>query len=82
MSAEVKSKRCCDWSREAVLFLLAASQLQAEQVRRVGEANINLLLISIALSARPRLFFISECEMLFCAYLWNFHLNQLIDAVH
>ena len=53
VSADVNIRRCCDWRRYAGLFLLADGQLQAEQVRQAGAANIKLLLvISIALSVQ------------------------------
>ena len=50
MSADVNSQSNCDWSGKAGLFLLAGSQLVAQQVRQAGAANINLLLILIGLS--------------------------------
>ena len=34
-------KRCCDWTRKAGLFLLAGSQLQADQVKQAGAADFD-----------------------------------------
>ena len=53
MSAEENKKTCSDWSRRSALFLLADSQLLADQVRQAGA--MTLVPILICLSGRIEL---------------------------
>ena len=48
MSAEENKKTCCDWSRESALFLLADSQLLADQVRQAGAMTLVPILICLS----------------------------------
>ena len=58
MSAEVNSKSWCDWTRNAGLFLLAGSQLEAKQVRQAGAATADFDWF-----IRPVWIAISECKI-------------------
>ena len=48
MSAEENKKTCCDWSRKSALFLLAESQLLADQVRQAGAVTPVPILICLS----------------------------------
>ena len=48
MSAEENKKTCCDWSRKSALFLLADSQLLADQVRQAGAMTLVPILICLS----------------------------------
>ena len=79
MSAEVNSKSCCDWTRNAGLFLLAVSQLEAKQVRRACAVTTDFdWFIRLVW-----LLYLSVKYILCNAYLWNEAIDWLIvKSVH